>query len=86
MLNRRVVSIAPNAPKRSAKIPPAPVTLIVRPSISFPPSLIVLTMAGRAGSPFGSGVIIFLLEISTLIKSASPSSDGIGKDLAPAIK
>jgi hypothetical protein len=46
----------------------------------------VLTIAGRAGSPFGSGVTIFSAEISTLINSASPSSDGIGKDFAPATK
>ena len=46
----------------------------------------VLTIAGSAGSPLGSGVTIFSAEISTLINSASPSSEGIGKDFAPATK
>ena len=73
MLNNNVVSIAPKAPKRSAKIPPAPVTLICNPSISFPPSLMELTMAIKAGSPFGKGGTIFLAEISTFISTASPS-------------
>ena len=78
-----VESTAPKAPNKSAKIPPAPVTLICNPSTSTAASLMVSTMAGRAGSPLGSGVTILLLEISTLINSASPSSEGIGKALAP---
>ena len=86
MVNKRVVSIAPKAPKKSAKIPPPPVTLICKFSISFPASLIESTIAGSAGSPPGSGSAIFSFDKSTLARIALPSSDGIGIILLLATK
>ena len=78
VVRRSVVSIAPNAPKKSAKIPPPPVTLICKFSTSFPDSLIESTIAGNAGSPPGSGSDIFSFDKSTLASIAFPSSEGIG--------
>ncbi len=86
VLSNKVVSTAPNAPKRSAKIPPAPVTLIFKPSISLASSRMVSTIPIKAGSPLGKGVTILSLEISIFIKSASPSSDAIGNAFDPVTR
>ena len=79
VVKSKVVSIEPKAPNRSAKIPPNPVTWVVRffaSKFSFKSSRMNSTRMGRVG--FSSIFSCAISELSAIFASAAfPSSDGI---------
>ena len=79
VVSNKVESIEPNAPNKSANIPPNPVTCVVRSfssKFSFRSSRIKSTISESVG--FSSTRSSIIVELSAIFTSAAlPSSDGI---------
>ena len=88
VVNSKVVSIEPNAPNKSAKIPPKPVICVVRlfgENSSFRSSLMNSTRIDKIG--FSSMLSVATSDRREIFaKIALPSSDGIACIGRPSIK